>query len=223
MSYPANPFAGASPTDPFAASAAAPNANAAPAPNGTTDGDMSLEATVPMPAIQPSPIFPTGSGPLTPMRISPLDGDARGSAPPPDAQPAGELATQDVQDTLDTQTMQEEAPAEVPDEAVTTSAADHASPDETPEISSAARVEYVEQTAPEITDEAAPETTPLRAMETKPLAALESTEQVAPANTPDDMADDMANDMANATSESTPALESSSDDVPAEDHSADPA
>jgi methyl-accepting chemotaxis protein len=220
MSYPTNPFVGASHADPFAASAAAPNANAASAANGMADGDMSLEATVPMPAIQPSPIFPTSSGPLTPMRISPLDGDARGSAPPPDAQPAGELATQDVQDIRD---MQEEASAETPDEAVTTATADQASPDEPPEaaqsetseLASVVPTGYVEQPAQELTDEATPETTPLRAMETKPLPALEHAGQATANATPDDLAD--------ATSESTPALESSSDDVSVEDHSADPA
>lgn len=225
MSYPANPFAGASPADPFAASAAAPNANAASAPNGTANGDMSLEATVPMPAIQPSPIFPTGSGPLTPMRISPLD-DASGSAPPlpSDAQPAGESASQDTQDT---QTMYREAPAEIPDEAVTTSTSDQASPDElpeaaqseTPEMSSAAQVEYVEQPAQELTDEATPETTPLRAMETKPLPTLESAGQAAPANTPDTEPDDGANAAPGPTSEP----DSSSDDISVEDNSADPA
>jgi hypothetical protein len=121
---------------------------------------MSLEATVPMPAIQPSPIFPTGSGPLTPMRIFPLDDDASGSAPPPppsNAQPAGEPEAQDVPDTRD---MQEETPAETPaetpDEAVTTSTADQASPDqppeaaqrETPEMSGVTRMEQVEKPAP---------------------------------------------------------------------------
>jgi hypothetical protein len=219
MSYPANPFAGAPPADPFATSTSAPAPNGT---NGTADGDLSLEATVPMPAIQPSPIFPTGSGPLTPMRIFPLDDDATGSAPPPpsDAQPAGEPEAQDVPDIQDTP---EETPAAIPDETVIPSTADQTSPDqpleaaqsEMPETLSVAQMDQMEQSAPALTDEAAPETTPLRAMETKPLPALESTGQAAPDNTPDGVA--------LAASEPMAAPDGSSDDVPAEDHSADPA
>jgi hypothetical protein len=52
-------------------------------------------------------------------------------------------------------------------------------------------------------------------METKPLPALESTGQAETNAMPDDMA--------NAASEPMAEPDSSSDDVPAEDHSADPA
>ncbi|HEU4782313.1 MAG TPA: methyl-accepting chemotaxis protein [Ktedonobacterales bacterium] len=219
-SYPANPF----PT-----STSSPKANAA---NGVADGDLSLEATVPMPAIQPSPIFPTGSGPLTPMRIFPLDNDASASAPPPseptpDAQPERESEAQDVPDAPDRGDMQEETPVAIPEEAVTGTTADQASPNQPPEaalsdmseISSVARMEQAPPPAPELTDEAAPETTPLRAMETKPLPALESTGQAAPENTPNATPDDLAN----AAPEPQYAPDSSSDDESAEDHSADPA
>ena len=219
MSYPANPFAGAPPADPFATSTSSPKANAALSANGAAESDMSLEATVPMPAIQPSPIFPTGSGPLTPMRISPLDGDARGSAPPPpDAQMDREAEAQDLHDTQDTQDMQdmqdmqEEAPAVDPDEAVTTSTTDQPSPDEAPEIASVAPMEQGEQPAPALKDEAAPETVPLRAMETKPLPALESTGQAATANTPDAAPDASLDDAAYAASEPMAEPDSSSDD-----------
>ncbi len=219
-SYPANSFAGAPPADPFATSA--PKANAAPAANGTSDGDLSLEATVPMPAIQPSPIFPTGSGPLTPMRIFPLDDDASGNAPPPPSEPPSEPPS-DAQPERgsEAQDIQEQTPAEIPDEAVTGTTADQASPDrpseaaqsETPEVSSVARMEQAEQPAPELTDEAAPETTPLRAMETKPLPALEHAEQVTPDTAPQDVA--------NATPEQTPDPDSSSDAESVEEHGAD--
>ncbi|HEY7342294.1 MAG TPA: methyl-accepting chemotaxis protein [Ktedonobacterales bacterium] len=218
MSYPANPFAGAPTADPFATSA--PKAGAAPATNGTPDGDMSLEATVPMPAIQPSPIFPSGSGPLTPMRISPLDDDADGNSPPPsDAQPAIEPAVQGAQDSQ----------GETPAEAATT---DQTAPDEsptsaqgeTPEIASAAPKK---PPAAESMAEAAPETTPLRVMETKPLPALEPADQVAadaapvPDATPDAMPDDVANAAPDPTSE--PEGPSDKGDAAAEDQSADPA
>ena len=218
MSYPAIPSAGAPPSDPFATSS--PRANPAPAANGTTDGDMALEATVPMPVIQPSPIFPTGTGPLTPMRISPLDDDASGNAPPPsDAQPERVSEAQDVQ---------EQALAEIPDEAVTGTTADQASPDrpleaaqsETPEIPSVVRMDQVEQPAPESIDEAAPETTPLRVMETKPLPALESTGRAATNAMPGDMPDTTPDDMANDAPEPQSAPDSSSDDESVEEHDA---
>jgi hypothetical protein len=56
-------------------------------------------------------------------------------------------------------------------------------------------------------------------METKPLPALESTGQAETNATPDATPDDAAL----AASEPMAEPDSSSDDVPAEDHSADPA
>jgi hypothetical protein len=224
MSYPANPFAGAPTADPFATSS--PKASATPATNGTAGDDMSLEATVPMPAIQPSPIFPTGSGPLTPMRISPLDDEADGSSPQPSgAQPEpavqGAPGTQGAQGV---QNAQGEAPEETPAEAAATT--DQTAPDEshdvaqreTPEIASAARME---QPAPESTStsEAAPETTPLRVIETKPLPALEPTGQVATAALPDALPDDV--DYAMPAPASEPG--ESSDDESVDSPGADPA
>lgn len=227
MSYPANPFAGAGapPADPFAASASSLNANAAPAPNGLADDDMSLEATVPMPAIQPSPIFPTGSGAFTPLRIFPLDDDMSGSAPPPPtAQPEREPEAQDMRamgNMGDMGDMREETPAAIPDEAVTGvtgTTANQAAPDQPPEAAPSEMVEQGEQPAPESTSDAAPETTPLRALETKPLPALESTWRPAPNDTPDNMPDDVTN----AAPEPESASDSSSDDTDPRDDSADP-
>ncbi len=218
MSYPANPFAGAPTADPFATSS--PKASAAPATNGTADGDMSLEATVPMPAIQPSPIFPTGAGPLTPMRISPLDDEADGN-PPPSSGAQPEPAIQGAQDMQD---MQVEAPEERPAKAAAT--ADQTSLDESPdaaqgeapESASAARME---QPAPESTAEAAPETTPLRVMETRPLPALEPTIQAAS----DAMLDAIPDDADNAVPDPASEPDSSPDEdaAAAEAHDADPA
>jgi methyl-accepting chemotaxis protein len=227
LSYPANQFAGMPTADPFATSS--PKASAAPATNGTADGDMSLEATVPMPTIQPSPIFPTGSGPLTPMRISPLDDGTAGSSPPPpsDAQPETEPVAQETQGAPDAPGG---APAETPTEAEAATT-DQTAPDEsqasaqgeTPEIAAAAQMEQPAPESPESTAEAVPETTPLRVAETKPLSALEPTGQAASDTTPDATPDDVANTAPEPTSEPDSSSDGDKDAAAAEEHDADPA
>jgi methyl-accepting chemotaxis protein len=168
-SYPANPPADAPTADQFATPS--PKANLT---NGTADADMDLQSTVPMPAIQPSPIFPTSSSPLTPMRLSAFDDDSTASVLPSDGQQDGQ---KDIPGII-SGTTPGATPEETPSAAAT---ADQTPPgqqqvaaySETPETPPMA------QTAPgglEALAEATPATIPLPVTETQPLPELEPTE-----------------------------------------------